>query len=79
MVAARIMRAFGAGKGEIVVLNDEAHHCYQDKLLDIRTTRRTARIGSATATPGSGSAACATCAAGPGSRPSTTCRRPRTT
>jgi type III restriction enzyme len=34
MVAARVMRAFGAGKGEIVVLNDEAHHCYQDKLLD---------------------------------------------
>ena len=33
MVAARIMRAFGTGKGEIVVLNDEAHHCYQDKLL----------------------------------------------
>ena len=34
MVAARVMRAFGAGKGEIVVLNDEAHHCYQDKLSD---------------------------------------------
>ena len=34
MVAARIMRAFGTGKGEIVVLNDEAHHCYQDKLLE---------------------------------------------
>ena len=34
MVAARIMRLFGAGKGEIVVLNDEAHHCYQDKLLE---------------------------------------------
>jgi type III restriction enzyme len=34
MVAARVMRAFGAGKGEIVVLNDEAHHCYQDKLPD---------------------------------------------
>ena len=34
MVAARILRAFGAGKGEIVVLNDEAHHCYQDKLLE---------------------------------------------
>ncbi|MGI8753284.1 MAG: BPTD_3080 family restriction endonuclease [Acidimicrobiales bacterium] len=33
MVAARIMRGFGAGKGEIVVFNDEAHHCYQDKLL----------------------------------------------
>jgi type III restriction enzyme len=34
MIAARLLRAFGAGKGEIVVLNDEAHHCYQDKLLD---------------------------------------------
>ena len=34
MVAARILRAFGTGKGEIVVLNDEAHHCYQDKLLE---------------------------------------------
>lgn len=37
MVAARILRSFGAGavrKGEIVVLNDEAHHCYQDRLLE---------------------------------------------
>lgn len=34
MVAARIMRSFGSGKGEVVVLNDEAHHCYQDKLLE---------------------------------------------
>jgi type III restriction enzyme len=34
MVAARILRAFGTSKGEIVVLNDEAHHCYQDKLLE---------------------------------------------
>lgn len=34
MVAARVMRSFGGGKGEIVVLNDEAHHCYQDKLLE---------------------------------------------
>lgn len=34
LVAARILRAFGSGKGEIIVLNDEAHHCYQDKLLD---------------------------------------------
>jgi type III restriction enzyme len=33
MVAARLLRAFGSGKGEVVVLNDEAHHCYQDKLL----------------------------------------------
>jgi type III restriction enzyme len=34
MVAARVLRAFGSAKGEIVVLNDEAHHCYQDKLLE---------------------------------------------
>jgi type III restriction enzyme len=31
MVAARLLRDFGSGKGEIVVINDEAHHCYQDK------------------------------------------------
>ncbi|MGI8492251.1 MAG: BPTD_3080 family restriction endonuclease [Acidimicrobiales bacterium] len=34
MVAARVLRAFGTAKGEIVILNDEAHHCYQDKLLE---------------------------------------------
>ena len=34
LVAARVLRRFGSGKGEIVVLNDEAHHCYQDKLLE---------------------------------------------
>lgn len=34
MVAARVLRDLGSGKGEIVVLNDEAHHCYQDKLLE---------------------------------------------
>ena len=34
MVAARVLREFGSGKGEIIVLNDEAHHCYQDKLLE---------------------------------------------
>jgi len=33
-VAARVLRGFGPSKGEIVVLNDEAHHCYQDRLLD---------------------------------------------
>ena len=56
MVAARILRAFGTGKGEIVVLNDEAHHCYQDKLLDIPTTRPTRKTRTATVTRGSGSA-----------------------
>ena len=34
MVAARVLRGFGSDRGEIVVLNDEAHHCYQDKLLE---------------------------------------------
>lgn len=33
MVAARILRSFGSSKGEIVILNDEAHHCYRDKPL----------------------------------------------
>ncbi|WP_205695654.1 BPTD_3080 family restriction endonuclease [Conexibacter sp. SYSU D00693] len=33
-VAARILGRLGSGKGEVVVLNDEAHHCYQDKLLE---------------------------------------------
>jgi type III restriction enzyme len=31
-VAARVLRDLAAGKGGIVVLNDEAHHCYQDNL-----------------------------------------------
>ena len=31
-VAARILRDLSGGKGGIVVLSDEAHHCYQDKL-----------------------------------------------
>jgi type III restriction enzyme len=31
-VAARMMRDLSGGKGGIVVLNDEAHHCYQDNL-----------------------------------------------
>jgi type III restriction enzyme len=34
MVSERILRGLGTGAGEIVVLNDEAHHCYQDKLLE---------------------------------------------
>ena len=35
-VVERVLRDLaGRGKGEIVVLNDEAHHCYQDKPLDI--------------------------------------------
>jgi type III restriction enzyme len=34
LVAARVLRSLGAGTGEIVVFNDEAHHCYQEKLLE---------------------------------------------
>ncbi len=34
LIAARVLRGVGSGKGEILVLNDEAHHCYQDKLLE---------------------------------------------
>ncbi|HET8661699.1 MAG TPA: hypothetical protein VFM55_22230, partial [Micromonosporaceae bacterium] len=34
MVADRVLRAFGSTEGGVVVLNDEAHHCYQDKLLE---------------------------------------------
>jgi type III restriction enzyme len=34
MIASRIVRTFGSSKGGIVVMNDEAHHCYQDKLLE---------------------------------------------
>jgi type III restriction enzyme len=34
MIAARVLRSFGSAKGEVVVFNDEAHHCYQDKLLE---------------------------------------------
>lgn len=33
-MVSRVLRDFGSDKGEIVVLNDEAHHCYQDKPLD---------------------------------------------
>ena len=34
-VVARVLRDLSArGKGEIVVLNDEAHHCYRDRPLE---------------------------------------------
>ena len=39
-VVARVLRDFGSGKGEIVVINDEAHHCYQDK--PVTSTEQTA-------------------------------------
>jgi type III restriction enzyme len=32
-MVSRALRDFGGAKGEIVVLNDEAHHCYQDKSI----------------------------------------------
>lgn len=34
MVADRILRSFKSTEGGVVVLNDEAHHCYQDKALE---------------------------------------------
>ena len=33
-LVARILRDFGSSKGEIVVFNDEAHHCYQDRPVE---------------------------------------------
>jgi type III restriction enzyme len=32
-MVSRVLRALGSGKEQIVVFNDEAHHCYQDKPL----------------------------------------------
>ena len=34
MVVTRVLDKLGKNKGEIVVFNDEAHHCYQPKNLD---------------------------------------------
>jgi len=36
-MAERVLRDLGAGSGEIMVLNDEAHHCYHDKPLEAGT------------------------------------------
>ena len=37
-MVARVLRDLaGRGKGEIIVLNDEAHHCYQDKPVESET------------------------------------------
>ncbi len=33
-MVARVLRDFGKAKSEIVVLSDEAHHCYQDRPLN---------------------------------------------
>lgn len=35
-VVDRVLRDFGSGRGEIVVINDEAHHCYQDAPITSR-------------------------------------------
>jgi type III restriction enzyme len=39
-VAARILRDLSGGKGGVVVLNDEAHHCYQDNLAPDEKTEK---------------------------------------
>lgn len=36
-MVARVCRELGPGKSEIVVLNDEAHHCYRDRVDDPET------------------------------------------
>lgn len=33
-IVTRVLRGLGGGKGEIIVLNDEAHHCYQQNVSD---------------------------------------------
>lgn len=38
MVVTRVLDKLGRDKGEIVVFNDEAHHCYQPKALDEKET-----------------------------------------
>ncbi len=87
-MVARAMRDFvGRGKGEIVVFNDEAHHCYQDKPLEdnYSTDGNIAIEGierediERNAEPGCGSRVCTLCGASWGSRRCTTCRRRRST
>ena len=36
-MVSRVLRGFGGGRqsGEIVVINDEAHHCYMDKPITL--------------------------------------------
>ncbi|MFC5500675.1 BPTD_3080 family restriction endonuclease [Lysinimonas soli] len=38
MVITRVLDKLGRDKGEIVVFNDEAHHCYQPKTMDEKET-----------------------------------------
>ncbi|MCA0296194.1 MAG: DEAD/DEAH box helicase family protein [Actinobacteria bacterium] len=33
-IVTRVLRGLGGGKGEIIVLNDEAHHCYQQNTTE---------------------------------------------
>ena len=46
-MVSRVLRGFGGGRqsGEIVVLNDEAHHCYMDKPITHRRRGRGRRAG----------------------------------
>ena len=59
-MVSRVLRDLGQRtSSEIVVLNDEAHHCYQDKPLEHRRReRRQGGPGAATRTRASGSGAC---------------------
>jgi hypothetical protein len=78
-VVSRALRDFaGRGKNEIVVLNDEAHHCYQDKPAD--DGQATDKV-AAERTPirGCGSGARWRCSASFASRRSMTSRPRRST
>ena len=52
-----------AGRGEIVVLNDEAHHCYQDRLLEHPGEKADKEDQERNRERGSGSGVCPSCAA----------------
>ena len=79
----RDSRAASGKAGEIVVLNDEAHHCYQDKPLeeaDADVDERDKEDKDAQrGRPGRGSRVCSRWPRRSASRRSTTCRRRRTT
>jgi len=76
MVATRIMCAFGTGKGEILVMNDEAHHCYQDSCSSTPTTRPTPTTRSVTVEARVWFRGLLDLRRKAGSRSCTTCRRP---
>ena len=48
-MVSRVLRGFGGGKqsGEIVVFNDEAHHCYMDKPITAEATAAGIEAGDA--------------------------------